>query len=84
MKIFRPEIERVLRTLGVVTIVTLIIVPVVWGYGQRQKARTWQNIACAYRIKEVERRTPLLGAIEPGRDACITLERLGLALEIPR
>jgi len=84
MRIFRPEIQRALKTLGVLTIVTLIVVPVVWGYGQRQKARTWQNIACAYRIKEVERRTPLLGAIAPGRDACGTLERLGLVLEMPR
>jgi hypothetical protein len=84
MRIFRPEIELTLRALGILTIVTLIVVPVVWGYGQRQKARTWQNIACAYRIKEVERRTPLLDGIEPGRDACGTLERLGLALEMPR
>ena len=84
MRIFRPEIERTLRALGILTIVTLIVVPVVWGYGQRQKARTWQNIACAYRIKEVERRTPLLNGLETGRDACMTLERLGLVLEMPR
>jgi hypothetical protein len=84
MRIFRREIQLALRTIGILTIAALIVVPVVWGYGQRQKARTWQNIACAYRIKEVERRTPLLSGIEPGRDACVTLERLGLALEIPR
>jgi hypothetical protein len=81
---FRPEIEIALKAIGVLTLLSLIVIPVVWGYGERQKARTWQNLACTYRIKEVERRTPLLGGIEPGRDACVTLERLGFALEVPR
>lgn len=84
MRIFRREIEIVLKVFGVVLLLSLVTLPVAWGYGERQKARTWQNIACAYRIKEVERRTPLLGGIEAGRDACVTLERLGLTLETPR
>jgi hypothetical protein len=84
MRIFRPEIEIAVKAIGLVTLISLIVIPVAWGYGQRQKAREWQNIACAYRIKEVERRTPLLTGIELGRDACMTLERLGLALEMPR
>jgi hypothetical protein len=84
LRIFRPEIEVVLKTVCVITLISLVVIPVAWGYGQRQKAREWQNIACAYRIKEVERRIPLLTGIETGRDACVTLERLGLALEMPR
>ncbi|MBI2205948.1 MAG: hypothetical protein HYU41_19060 [Candidatus Rokubacteria bacterium] len=84
MRIFRPEIEIALKAVGVLTLLSLIVIPVAWGYGQRQKARTWQNLACAYRIKEVERRTPILSRIEPGRDACVTLERLGFALDVPR
>ena len=60
----------------------VIALPVAWGYEQRKQARTWQNVACAYRIKEVARRTPILAATEPGRDACMVLERLGLGLDL--
>jgi hypothetical protein len=84
MRIFRREVEVTIKTIGALTLLTMIVVPAVWGYGQWQKARTWQKVACAYRIREVERHTPLLGAIEPGRDACLTLERLGFAVELPR
>lgn len=54
-----------------------------WGYEQRRQARTWQNVACAYRIKEVATRTPII-AVDYGRDACGALERLGLHVEMPR
>jgi hypothetical protein len=84
MRLFRPEIELTLKALGVFALITMIVFPAAWGYEQRQKARVWQNIACAYRIKEIERRTPVLGAVDYGRDACGTLERLGLVLEMPR
>jgi hypothetical protein len=79
---FRSEIQTTLKMLGIVTLVGLITLPVAWGYEQRKQARTWQNVACAYRIKEVARRTPILAATEPGRDACMVLERLGLDLEV--
>jgi hypothetical protein len=82
MRIFRSEIQTTLKTLGIVTLVGLIALPVAWGYEQRKQARTWQNVACAYRIKEVARRTPILAATEPGRDACMVLERLGLGLDL--
>jgi hypothetical protein len=81
---FRSEIQTTLKMLGIVTLVGLIALPVAWGYEQRQQARTWQNVACAYRIKEVARRTPILAATEPGRDACVVLERLGLDLEVSK
>ncbi|HUF90996.1 MAG TPA: hypothetical protein VMR23_01385 [Candidatus Limnocylindria bacterium] len=84
MRIFRSEIQTTLRMLGIVTLVGLIVLPVAWGYEQRQQARTWQNVACAYRIKEVARRTPILASTEPGRDACMLLERLGLDLEVSK
>ncbi len=84
MRMFRSEIQTTLKMLGIVTLVGLIALPVAWGYEQRQQARTWQNVACAYRIKEVARRTPILAATEPGRDACVVLERLGLDLEVSK
>ena len=55
-----------------------------WGYEQKQKARTWQNIACTYRIKEVERDAPMLNGMSRRPDACGTLRQLGLALEQSR
>ena len=82
MRMFQPEVQTTIKMLGIVTLVGLIVLPVAWGYEQRQQARTWQNVACAYRIKEVARRTPILAAMEPGRDACRVLERLGLELEV--
>jgi hypothetical protein len=83
MRIFRREIEIVLKAIGIVLLVSLVTLPVAWGYSERQKARAWQSIACAYRLKEVERRTPLLAGIEVGTEPCTTLERLGLTLEAP-
>jgi hypothetical protein len=58
--------------------------PLSWGYEQRQKARTWQNIACAYRMKEAVRRAPFLAGAESVRDPCGTIARLGLELDGPR
>ncbi len=84
MRIFRSEIQTTLRMLGIVTLVGLVVLPVAWGYEQRQQARTWQNVACAYRIKEVARHTPILASTGPGRDACMLLERLGLDLEVSK
>jgi len=84
MRFFRPEIETGLKMVGVVTLIMLIVLPVAWGYEQRKQARTWQNVACAYRMKEVARQTPMIATMEYRRDACVTLERLGLDLDVPR
>ena len=84
MRFFRSEIETALKIIGVAALISLIVLPVAWGYEQRQQARTWQNVACAYRIKEVARQTPMIANVEYGRDACVTLSRLGLDLDLPR
>ena len=84
MRFFRPEVEAVLKVAAVAGLITVIVLPVAWGYEQRQQARTWQNVACAYRIKEVARQTPMIGTLEYRRDACITLEQLGLDLDVRR
>ncbi len=81
LRFFRPEIEATLKTIGLLTLIGLIVFPFAWGYQQRLQARSWQKLACAYRIREVAGR--IGGAVEYGRDACETLERLGVGLEIP-
>jgi hypothetical protein len=83
MRFFRPEVEAALKMVGAAGLITMIVLPVAWGYEQRKQARTWQNVACAYRMKEVTRQTPMI-ALESRRDACMTLERLGLDLDVPR
>jgi hypothetical protein len=80
MRFFRREIEVTLKTLGVMFLLGLIVFPVAWGYEQRRQARTWQNVACAYRIKEVTRMAPFIANVERAPDACTTLARLGLRL----
>lgn len=82
MRFFRPEIEAALKMLGVATLIGLIVLPVAWGYEQRRQARTWQRVACAYRIKEVVRRTPIIATVDSGREPCSMLERLGLGLDV--
>jgi hypothetical protein len=84
MRFFRPEVEAALKMAGVAGLITMIVLPVAWGYEQRKQARTWQNVACAYRMKEVARQTPMIGTLEYRRDACMALERLGLDLDVPR
>jgi hypothetical protein len=80
MGFFRREIEVTLKMLGVALLIGLIVLPVAWGYEQRRQARTWQNVACAYRIKEVTRTAPFIANVERAPDACTTLARLGFEL----
>ncbi len=80
MGFFRREIEVTLKMLGVMILIGLIVLPVAWGYEQRRQARTWQNVACAYRIKEITRSAPFVAQVERASDACTTLARLGLQL----
>jgi len=77
MRFFRREIEVTLKMFGAVTLIGLIVLPVAWGYEQRRQAKTWQNVACAYRIKEVARSAPFVQNVERAPDACTTLTRLG-------
>jgi hypothetical protein len=83
MRFFKREIEVTLKTLGVMILAGLIVLPIVWGYEQRSQARMWQNVACTYRIKEVTRQTPFMAGVERAPDACTTLARLGFQLAEP-
>jgi hypothetical protein len=82
MRFFKPEVEVVLKALGIVTLVALIVLPMAWAYEQRRQARAWQSVACAYRMREVTRRLPLVARVDYQRDPCLTLSRLGLELDL--
>lgn len=84
MRFFRSEIEMALKMLGILTLIGLIVLPMAWGYEQRKQARVWQGVACAYRMREVTRRSPVVAAVDYARDPCMTLERLGLDLDVSR
>ena len=84
MRIFQHEVEVVLKSLGVIALSTLVVLPAAWGYEQRQQARQWRNVACAFRIREVEQRAPMFASLGQRPDACATLQRLGLELEVRR
>ena len=77
MRVFIPGLERTLRVISVIALVGAIVVPVGWGYEQRQQARTWQETACAYRLREVTRGTTLIATIERRGNACAALHELG-------
>jgi len=77
MRVFIPGLERTLRVISVIALIGAIVVPVGWGYEQRQQARTWQETACAYRLREVTRGTTLIATIERRGNACAALHELG-------
>ena len=80
---FIPAVERALRVLLVAGFVGAVALPVAWGYEQRQQARSWQETACAYRLREVARVTslPLLAGSERPANACATLRQLGFEID---
>lgn len=81
MRIFRPKVEAVLKTLTAILLVALVILPFAWGYEQRRQARTWQTLACTYRMREIARRIPILAGAEATPDPCGLLRHLGVDFE---
>jgi hypothetical protein len=81
-RFFRPEVERTLGVMAGVALVGAIVLPVSWGYEQRQQARTWQETACAYRLREVARGTRLPVSADRRGNACAILRDLGLAMDM--
>ena len=53
MRMFWPEVQRTLKALLALAIISAVALPVAWGYGQHGKARAWRDIACAYRIQQL-------------------------------
>ncbi|MGH7278540.1 MAG: hypothetical protein ACREJG_07610 [Candidatus Rokuibacteriota bacterium] len=82
MRFFCPEIERVLKTVALLVLLGLIVLPVSWGYAQRREARKWQEIACAYRVSEIARRSRL-ETLAVGDNPCARLEQIGVDIAAP-
>lgn len=78
-KVFRPEVEAALKILAVVALLTLLVLPLAWGYQQRNEARAWREIACAYRLKEALSDGRLATAADLRSDPCARLDDLGLS-----
>lgn len=71
MRFFRLEVEIAFKAIGVMALIGLVVLPVGWGYRQRQQARTWHRVACTYRIREVARETSSLVTVDARRDPCV-------------
>jgi len=80
VQIFIPALQRTLKLIAVIALIGAIVVPVGWGYEQRQQARTWQETACAYQLRDVTRGTQLIATIERRGNACAVLRELGFAI----
>jgi hypothetical protein len=80
---FVPAVERALGALLLAGFVAAVALPVAWGYEQRQQARSWQETACAYRLREVARGTslPLVSGNERPANACAMLRQLGFEID---
>ncbi|MGH7391854.1 MAG: hypothetical protein ACREM3_20720 [Candidatus Rokuibacteriota bacterium] len=81
MRIFKPGIQTVLRILTIAALMGMIVLPVAWGYEQRRQARTWQAVACEYRVREIVRRVPLVASIAHAGDPCAALHKLGFDID---
>jgi hypothetical protein len=81
VRIFVPALERALKVFAVIALLGAIVVPVGWGYEQRQRARTWQETACVYRLRELTRGTNVIAAVERRGNACAVLRDLGLDID---
>jgi hypothetical protein len=65
-----------------VVVVTMVVLPLAWGYRQHAHAELWHDVACAYRLKEAlrERR---IGPVDVVGRPCARLHELGLQFEQP-
>jgi len=79
-KVFRPGVEAALKTLAVIALLTLVVLPLAWGYHHRTEARAWREIACAYRLREALSDGLLLTAADLRGDPCERLGELGLQM----
>ncbi|OLB96125.1 MAG: hypothetical protein AUH30_13470 [Candidatus Rokubacteria bacterium 13_1_40CM_68_15] len=83
MRMFKPEVESLIKALVAISLIALVLVPISWGYEQRRQARAWQSVACAYRVREVAQRATMV-RVDYATDPCGALQRLGFDLEPPR
>ncbi|MBI2218155.1 MAG: hypothetical protein HYU51_12735 [Candidatus Rokubacteria bacterium] len=76
LRIFQPGIEAAIKATLVMALVSAYVVTFAWGYEGRQEARRWRELACSYRVSELERVTP---GLADGRGACDVLDRVGMS-----
>ena len=75
LRMFRPEVEVAVKLLFAAGLTSAYLVTFAWGYEARQEARRWRELACTYRLSEIQRAVPG----QPGAGAaCDTLTRVGL------
>lgn len=72
---FQPEVQFAIKVTVVFAVTSAYVLTFAWGYEGRQQARQWREIACTYRLGQIERATP---GLAEGRGACAALERAGL------
>ena len=62
MGFFRPEVETALKVIGIAGLITVIVLPVAWGYEQRKQARLLQaRLACRHGRSQHQREAVLAG-----------------------
>jgi len=87
MPLFQPEVERFIKYVGAGAVIGTFLLPLEWGYHQRQEARTWRETACAYRLRDLARlpdpagRTAAIVRPPRAEDSCTTLRRLGVDVD---
>lgn len=74
---FKPGIVVTIKLAFVTMLASAYLLTFAWGYEGRQQARRWREIACTYRLSELQRAMPGLGG---GAASCETLNRVGFGL----
>jgi hypothetical protein len=80
LKIFRPEVESVVRIVGVIATLAMVMLPAAWGYQQRAEARAWREMACSYRLREALSDGRLVTPSDLASSPCDRLDHLGVQL----
>ncbi len=80
LRTFTREVEVAIKLAFVTMLASAFVLTFAWGYEGRQQARRWREVACTYRLSELQRATPGLGS---GTASCETLNRVGLGLVAP-
>jgi hypothetical protein len=80
LKALLPEVEATVRAVAAIFMLTLVVLPMAWGYQQRAEARQWREMACSYRLRQALTDARLLTASDERGNPCTRLDDLGLRL----
>ena len=84
LRFFRPEVEATIKVAVAVGLSSLVVLSFAWSYEQQRQARNWRQLACTYRLQDSVRRAPFMSGVLNTPDACVTMEDLGLRLDVQR